>query len=151
MKTKLTALALITVTALSLAPKPAQANDKGLALLGGFLGGLIVASAINDSHYEACPPARTAVVAYDRDDRCVEGRDAGYWKDIAVRTWVDDRWITRYECERYVNVFIPAHYEVRRDRVWVAFERYDRRDYDESRNHYDRRDHEAGYGYRHRR
>src|SRR3954470_5223084 len=89
MKTKLTALALITVSALSLAPKPAVASDKGLAIVGGFLGGLIVASAINDSHYDNCPPPRTTVVVADRCD----DRPSGYWKEVSVRVWVPGCWI----------------------------------------------------------
>ena len=48
MKTKITALALIAVTAFSLAPKPAKAGDKEWAVVGGLIGGLIIGSAINE-------------------------------------------------------------------------------------------------------
>ena len=68
MKTKITALVLITATALSFAPKPAEASDKGLAIVGGFLGGLIVASAINDSHHDNYSAYNTPVVVNDRCD-----------------------------------------------------------------------------------
>lgn len=139
MKSKLTALALVTVTALSLAPKPAAASDKGLAMVGGFLGGLIVASAINDHHYDAYPIHSTTVLVNDRNDRC----DEGFWKEVTIRTWVPDCWVVeRSHHGRSYRRFISGHYDYRHDRVWVAYDRYDRDN---------RRDREVGYGYGHRR
>src|SRR3954465_10490095 len=108
MKTKLTALALITASALSLAPKPAAASDKGLAIVGGFLGGLIVASAINDSRYDNYAPNHTTVVV---DDRCDDRGPAGFWKDVSVRVWVPGCWIVErgYRgCDR--RRYIDGHY-----------------------------------------
>ena len=84
MKTKITALALITATALSLAPKPAAASDKGLAIVGGFLGGLIVASAINDSRHDNYSDSNTTVVVNDRYDN---RGPSGFWKEVSVRVW----------------------------------------------------------------
>ena len=84
MKTKITALALITATALfHLLPKPAAASDKGLALVGGFLGGLIVASAINDSRHDDYYPARNTTVVVN--DRCDDRGSSGYWKEVSIR------------------------------------------------------------------
>ena len=141
MNTKFTALALITASALSLAPKPAAANDKGLAIAGGFLGGLIVASAINDSrhdnNYDQC---NNVVVA----DRCEDRRDAGFWKEVSVQVWVPGVWIVeRNFYGRNYRRYVGGHYECRNNRVWVANERYDRND----RRHHDNRDNGRGYGH----
>ncbi len=140
MKTKFIALALATVTALSLTPKPAAANDKGLAIVGGFLGGLIVASAINDSRHDRRYEENygTVVVVNDRDDRCEKRRDGGYWNVVSVQIWVPGYWITERSHRSCYRRYVGGHYENRNDRVWVAYDRYDRR------NHHDR---ESGRGY----
>lgn len=142
MKTKLTALALAAATALSLAPKPAQASDKGLAIVGGFLGGLIVASAIHDSrHNDGYESRRTVIVDRRDNDRCDE--PAGRWDEVTVQVWVPATWVE--ECGRHGRVYrtyVPGHYEFRTDRVWVSYDQRDR---------HDRRDREVGYGYGHRR
>lgn len=141
MKTKISALALIAATALSLAPKPAQAGDKGLAIVGGFLGGLIVASAINDSRHDACDSRYTTVIVKDRNDRC----DDGYWKEVRVRTWVPGCWVTERghhgrSCRRYVE----GYYTYRTDRIWVSC---DRSDHYDRHDRYDRNDdYRRGYG-----
>lgn len=123
MKTKITALALIAVTALALTPKPAAASDKTLAVLGGFIGGVLVASELNHSHgyYNTAP----AVVV---NDRC----DDGYWRTVEVRVWVPGYWITERHHGRSYSRFVSGHYECRNDRVWVSYgrdDRHDRRDY----------------------
>jgi hypothetical protein len=134
MNTKFTALALAAVTALSLAPKPVQASDRGLAIVGGFIGGLLVASAINDSHSTCYPERPSAVVV---DERCASGGPAdGCWNDVAVNVWVPACWVVERgayggSCRRYVG----GHYERRVNRVWVSRDRYSR---------YDRRDRDHG-------
>lgn len=139
MKTKLTALALITVTALSLAPKPAQASDKGLAVLGGFIGGVLVASAINDSRHDNYSDCNTTVVVNDRYDYRNECRDEGYWKVVTVRSWIPGCWIVeRGNHGRSFRRYVEGHYESRNDRLWVAYDRHDRRD---------RHDRDVAYGY----
>ncbi len=139
MKTKLTALALVAVTALSFAPKPAQAGDKGLAIVGGFLGGLIVGSAITDRHYDSYPVRSTTVIVGHRDDRC----DDGYWKTVSVRVWVPGCWIVeRGHHGRTYRRYVEGRYDYRQDRVWVAYDNRDR---------YDRHDREIGQGYGRRR
>ena len=164
MKTKFTALALITVTALSLAPKPAQASDKGLAIIGGFLGGLIIASAINDSRHDDYPQSYNTVIA---TDRCDDRGPSGYWRDVSVEVWVPACWVVE-GCDRYgreVRRYVAGHNECRTNRVWVSYdrhERYDRRDRDDrydrrdrndrdSDRGYDRHDREVSNGYGHRR
>jgi hypothetical protein len=140
MKTKITALALIAATAFSLTPKPAQASDKGLAIVGGFLGGLIVASAINDSHrdYASADRGRTTVIVTDRNDRC----DEGYWKEVRVRTWVPGCWVTeRRHHGREYRRYVEGYYSYRTDRVWVSSDRRGRDDCDDRNDNY-----RFGYG-----
>ena len=148
MKTKITALALIAVTALSLAPKPAQASDKTLAVLGGFLGGLIIASELNHNHgYTTAPTVVVSDRCDDRGDRYDDRDHSGYWTEVNVRVWVDARWIVD-GCDRRgreYRRYVGGHYEYRTDRVWVALDHRGRYDRD------DRHDREVGYGYGHRR
>ncbi len=126
MKTKITALALVAATALSLTPKPAVASDKGLAIVGGFIGGLIVASAINDSYHNY--PSRTAVVV---NDRCEPSAPNGYWRDVTVQVWVPACWVVDRSYRGYDNRrYVTGHYEGRNNRVWVSNDRHDYRDRD---------------------
>ena len=130
MKTKITALALIAAIALSLSPKPAQAHDKGLAIVGGFLGGLIVASAINDRRDDNYQSRYTTVIVNDRrDDDCDYCSDTGYWKEVQVRTWVPSCWVVeRSHHGRSYRRYVEGYYTYRNDRVWVAYDRQDRHD-----------------------
>lgn len=130
MKTKLTALALTLATLAAVAtPNTAKANDAG-KILGGFIGGVIVASALNDHHHE------TVIV---RDgDRCDEPR--GYWREVSVRVWVPGCWVFEsghhgHGYKRYVE----GHYELRHDRVWVAYNDCDRDGRDRDWGRRDRR------------
>lgn len=129
MKTKITALALVAVAALALAPKPAQAGDKEVALIGGFIGGLIVGTAINHDNRGYAPPVETVVVHnrgydYGRDRHYAPPPPRGYWKEVTVRRWVPDTWEYRYDYGRRVRIFVPGHYILDRQRVWVAYDRH---------------------------
>jgi hypothetical protein len=118
MNSKITAFVLSAATAFSFAPKPAEASDKGLALIGGFIGGVLVASAIHDSHRDACPPERTPVIVAG-GPRCVE--PSGYWKEVRVKVWVPACWIEeRGRYGRVARRHVSGHYEYRTDRVWIA-------------------------------
>ena len=135
MKTKFTALALIAATALTLAPKPAQAHDKGLAIVGGFLGGLIVASAINDSRHDGYEYRNNTVIVdrgdERRGDRCDDRRADGCWETVTFKVWVPATWVE--ECGRHGRVYqryIGGHFEFRTDRVWVSNDRRERRGFD---------------------
>ena len=133
MKTRLTALALITVTALSLAPKPAAAHDKGLAVLGGFIGGMIVASELSRDRVYA-PPAPIVVV----NDHGDYYPNDGYWKEVSVKVWVPGCWIVeRNHRGRDYRRYVGGHHEYRTSRIWIAYG--------------GRHDREVGYGYGHRR
>lgn len=153
MKTKLTALALLAATAVSLVPTPARADDRGLAVVGGFLGGLLVASAINDSHHGNYAPAYVAPCAPSYDYR---GND-GCWENVSVQVLVPGCWVVeRGYYGEVVRRYIAPHYEYRTNRVWVVAnrdhyrnDRHDghRRDgrYDDDRRNdrRDRRDHDS--------
>jgi hypothetical protein len=144
MKTQLTALALSAVTALSFSPKPVQASDKGLAILGGFIGGIIVASALNDSHHDGYYADRpTAVVV---NDSCDDRGPFGYWSVVAVQVWVPGCWVESrdyYGCR--TRRYVSGHYECRNDRVWVSKDRHGRYDRDDRGRH----EHEVSSGYGH--
>lgn len=143
---KLTTLSLLAAGAIALSPSPAQAGHRGgdeaVAALGGFVGGLIVGTLIQDApRYD-----RTVVVAHRdtyRSDDC-----GGYWKPVTVRTWVPGYWTTRYDCGRRLRVYVPGYWEHRTERVWVATgdpgwtDRYGR---------HDRHNRHRGYGHDYRR
>jgi hypothetical protein len=139
MKNKITALALAAVTAFSLSPKPAKAGDKDLALVGGLIGGLIIGSAIADSHHSADYPRATAVVVDRRNDRYNDNCDErdGYWRTVNVKVWVPGGWvIERSRYGREIRSYVGGHYTYRTDRVWVSYGRgdySDRRDYGRGR------------------
>src|SRR5260221_653109 len=63
-------------------PKPALPGAKGLAVVGGLVGGFIIASARND-HYSH--DSRVVVVNDRHDD--------GFWKMVEVREWVPGYWL----------------------------------------------------------
>lgn len=140
MKTKITALFLAAAAVLAFVPKQAHAGDKEIALIGGFIGGLVVGSALHDQG-SAYVGYETTTVGYDRNpgygydrgddrrydrgygrrhDRDYDRRPAGHWEVRSVRVWVPAHWETRYDYGRRVQFFVPGYYEVRRERVWVA-------------------------------
>ena len=125
---------LAVLTGLVGAPQTAKAHgDDALAIIGGFIGGVIVANAINDhdAHVQA-------YCDYDgcRDRYVVAHTHTGpYHQFITVRVWVPGRWLIRYdgyghrvryyERGRYEYHRRPYVYDYRRDRDHNR--RYDRR------------------------
>ncbi|WP_157772394.1 hypothetical protein [Lacunisphaera limnophila] len=132
MKTKFIALTLAAATAFAFTAKPAVAGDKELAVVGGLIGGLIIASAISD-HDTNSHVVLTSGYHRDRDRDCEEG----YWKRVEVRSWVPGYWVSERRHGRTHRYFVEGHYEIRTDRIWVSYDRRDRRD---------RRDYDRGYG-----
>lgn len=131
---KIAAIALLSAAALSLAPAPAMAGGKEKALIGGFIGGLIIGHAITESHRSACPPEPAPVVVIDsRNDDC-----GGYWREERVQVWVPGYWVVSYDCGRRIRRHVGGHHEYRTNRVWVSDGRRDHRD--NGRRGRDRRD-----------
>src|SRR5690349_18479422 len=107
MNTKFTALTLAAATAFAFTPKPAKAGDKELAVVGGLIGGLIIGSAIADSHHSDYDHRSATVVVDGRRDDRYDGRyddrydrydrydrnDRGYWKTVSVKIWVPGCWV----------------------------------------------------------
>jgi hypothetical protein len=134
MNTKIIALSLAAATAFAFTPKPALAGDKELAVVGGLIGGLIIASAINDHHDDTRVVVTSGYHHRDRD------RDDGYWKRIETRVWVPGYWVTERRHGHKHRYYVAGHYEIRTDRVWVSYDRHDRRDRDYGHDRRDRRD-----------
>lgn len=133
MNIKATALTLAAATAFAFSPKPAVAGDKETALVGGLIGGIILGAVLADADDHD-----TRVVLAGHNHHGHSRRDNGYWKRVEVRTWVPGYWVTERRHGRAHRYYVEGRYEIRTDRVWVAYNRYDRHD------RHDRRDY--GYG-----
>lgn len=102
------------------APSPASARDHGevAAAVGGFIGGLIVGSAVEHDRYDHHQPV------YVRDRVVVDSscdRDSGYWQWTTVRVWVPGYWTVRFDDRgRRCRAFENGHFEHRRQCVWVS-------------------------------
>lgn len=135
---KITLFSLLAAAIMIVAPKPVYAGDKGLAILGGVIGGLIIADALDgDSHHH------TSVHVSHHD---------GYWRDIPYDVWIEGRWVINKYHRRY---YVAGHYETRVRKVWVSYHdrdrryaRIDRRD-DRRYSHRDRRHHDRRRDSRH--
>lgn len=116
-------IALCIATVLALAPA-AHAGKKERAVIGGFIGGLIVGHAL--TKHQLSHPVHETVVVYDhpRHDR------GGYWQENRVRVWVPGHWAVRIDrCGTRVRYYVSGRYEWRAERVWVAYtqpSRYER-------------------------
>lgn len=102
--------------ALMSSPTAAEArhdHDEVVAAIGGFVGGVIVGSAIDGNN-----PSAHVEVSYGHD----HGRHRhGHWEMRRVRVWVPGHWTyVDRDCHRPRKVWVPGRYEYRRDRVWVA-------------------------------
>lgn len=83
-----------------------------IAAIGGFVGGMIVGSILDDD------PAPAVSVSYGHEHR---GHRHGHWEVRKVRVWVPGRWAwVDRDCSRPRRVWIEGYYDVRRERVWVG-------------------------------
>lgn len=124
MKKLLIGSMIAALSAVGVAPQTAAARDSEvLAALGGFIGGVIVGSHIDDDHYHASISYRHVDRDYGTHVVVGTGRGShrGYWKWVTVRTWVPGHWVIRSDerCRR-IRSFQRGYYKNRRERVWVA-------------------------------
>lgn len=129
MNNKITALTLVAATAFAFTAKPAVAGNKELAVIGGVIGGLIIASAISDHH---------DTTVYHSNHHA-----GGYWNTVSVNVWVPGYWVTDRDYYGHSHRrYVPGRYECRNDRVWVSYNSHHRYDRGDDRHHdrYDRRD-----------
>lgn len=134
---KIALFSLLAAAVLMVAPKPAAASDKGLAILGGVIGGLIIANTLDhDSHH-------TTVVHVDHR--------SGYWDERPVDVWVEGRWVVSYDRDNCrVRRYIAGHYETEIRRIWVSTS-YRRPSYSHNHRKYDRHHRSSRYDRHHRR
>lgn len=93
-------------------PRHHDHDDAVVAAIGGFVGGVIVASAI---HHDLPPAPAVVSVSYGHDHR------HGHWEWRSARVWVPGYWTHVERRHGHVRkVWIEGRYEVRRERVWVA-------------------------------
>ncbi len=112
---KIPIIALCTAALLALAPATAQAGSKERALIGGFLGGLIVGLTTNQPD---CPPVYETVA---RPGPAHRHGSSGYWQENRVRVWVPGHWAVRIDrCGTRVRHYVAGHHEWRTERIWVA-------------------------------
>ena len=72
----------------------------------------------------ACPPTPPPTIVY--------APARGYWKEVVVKTWVPERWVSsRDRFGRLVRICEPGYHTYRTERVWVDgrpdYDRHDRR------------------------
>lgn len=120
MNIKATVLTL-AATAFAFTPKSAEAGNKEAALVGGLIGGILIGAALADSHSH---DAHVVVAGHGP-----RYHDDGYWKNVEVRTWVPGYWVTERRHGRTHRYYVEGHYEVRTERVWVAYDRHHRPDH----------------------
>lgn len=143
---------LAVMTGLAGAPQTAKAgDDEVFAAIGGFIGGVIVASAIHDNDLHRAH----AYCEFDgcRDRYVVRHAHRGPHREwVTVRVWVPGRWIVRYDnYGRRERCYVNGRYEHRREYVVVdrhpgrgrgrGYDRGYDRDYDRD---YGRRDGRRG-------
>lgn len=125
---------LAVLTGLAGAPQTAQArDDKVLAAIGGFIGGVLIASAVQDHHspqhayceFDSCTDRyvaghRHGHDRYGHDRHAVNrhGRDRYDW--VTVRVWVPGRTVIRYDsCGNRIRHYERGHYVYRKEYVVV--------------------------------
>lgn len=132
MNTKTIVLASILLLGLIARPTTVRAGDEALAALGGFIGGVIVGTVINDHDDD-----RTVIIRgnsgrrdrydrYDRHDRYDRNdrghRPSGHWEYRTVRKWVPGYWTTVHDrCGDRRRVWIEGRHVRTQVRVWISF------------------------------
>ena len=120
MRTKSTICILTLAVALA-GIQQAQAGDKEKYLVGGLLGGWILNEVFDNSSVEI-HSRRPVVVERRHHYQGHHHRPSGRYEYRHVKIWVPgyrERTVTR--CGRVEIRWIPGHYEVRREKVWVSY------------------------------
>lgn len=127
---KLVAAALFaTAGGLLFAPQPVRADDSDVvAAVGGFIGGLIVGSALDDDHHHydlhhGAPVhvSTRIVIGGGHGHHHHHHHRHGHWEWTRVRVWVPGHWVVREDyCGRRIRYFEPGRHVYRRERVWIA-------------------------------
>jgi len=126
---------LAVMTGLAGAPQTAQARgDEALAAIGGFIGGVLIASAAHDHHaaqyayceFDGCGNRYVVAHRHGQDyyGRDYYGRDRRDW--ITVRVWVPGHWTIRIGDHGHrARYYERGRYEFRRQLV-IVDSRHDR-------------------------
>lgn len=111
MKKLIIASVIVALSGMGLAPQNAQAgNNEAWAAIGGFIGGVIVGSALDEDQNSSV----VINASYGHNHR------RGYWEVVAVRTWVPGYWVVKYDdCGRRYRHFNRGYYTTTKQRVWV--------------------------------
>lgn len=118
MKTKSTICILTMAIALA-GIQQAQAGDKEKYLIGGLIGGWILNEVVDGSSFEG-HSRRPVRVERHTHHRRPSGRHA--YRNVKI--WVPAyRERTVMRCGRVEYRWVPGHYDVRREKVWVSYER----------------------------
>lgn len=119
---KIALFSLLAAAVMIVAPRPAYAGDKGLAILGGVIGGLIIADALDgDSNHHTSFSV---------------GHRNGYWRNAPYDVWIEGCWVVSNRHHRHpTRYYVAGHYETRVRKVWVSHQSRDRH-----YSHRDRRD-----------
>ncbi|MCH6258837.1 hypothetical protein MLD52_19925 [Puniceicoccaceae bacterium K14] len=105
----------------------AKADRSDRALIGGIIGGVVIASILDDD----CHDGRSKA-SYHKHHRNDSHR--GYYKRVSYRTWVPGHWSIRYDnCGQKRKTYVRGHYEQTYKKVWVSSSRKD--DYN-NKNYY---------------
>ncbi|MCW5549447.1 MAG: hypothetical protein KIT44_10845 [Opitutaceae bacterium] len=107
-------IALCAVAALAFVPVT-HAGSKERAVIGGFVGGLIVGHTLGK---HAPAPICHETVSYHPHRRPAHG----HWETNRVKVWVPGHWTVRIDrCGTRVRHYVAGRYEWRTERVWVAY------------------------------
>lgn len=99
-------------------PIESQAINKEWSAVAGFVGGLLVADAFNDSRVEH----RTVYHDYGyQNNNCYQPR--GYWKTVHDRRWVNGRRDYYYDhCGRRQYTWTPGYWTTYTRQIWVSYD-----------------------------
>lgn len=110
-------ICMVTAATLFAGIQSAQASDKEKYLIGGLIGGWLLNEVVDGSSVQVRTrrPVRVERHTYSQ-------RPSGRYEYRRVNIWVPgyrERIVTR--CGQVQYSWVPGHYEVRREKVWVSY------------------------------